>query len=180
MDASSDLAIGKDAAVDSAGFDFDAMFESHYAALVRLIGKVIKDPGRAEELAVETFWRLWKTPGAHGDSAPGWIRRTAVRLAIDELRRHARRERHDWLWPFGRAARSPHDLFLSSEEQGRVRTVLAALPKRDAQLLLLRSDDMSYEELAVALSLNPASVGTLLSRAKESFRKEYVKRYGEQ
>ena len=47
-------------------------------------------------------------------------------------------------------------------------------------MLLLRSEDLSYEELAGALDLNPASVGTLLSRAQEAFRKEYIKKYGEQ
>jgi len=51
---------------------------------------------------------------------------------------------------------------------------------RQAELLLLRSDGHSYDELAGSLSLNPASVGTLLSRAKQAFRKEYVKRYSEQ
>jgi RNA polymerase sigma-70 factor (ECF subfamily) len=61
-----------------------------------------------------------------------------------------------------------------------VRTVLAAIPKRDAELLLLRSDGSSYGELAGTLSINPASVGTLLSRARQTFRKEYVKRYGQQ
>ena len=47
-------------------------------------------------------------------------------------------------------------------------------------MLLLRSEDLSYEELASALDLNPASVGTLLSRAQEAFRKEYIEKYGEQ
>jgi RNA polymerase sigma-70 factor (ECF subfamily) len=46
--------------------------------------------------------------------------------------------------------------------------------------LLLRSNGLSYEEVANALELNPASVGTLLSRAQQAFRKEYIKRYGEQ
>jgi RNA polymerase sigma-70 factor, ECF subfamily len=128
---------------------------------------------------VEAFWRLWRTPGAHGESARGWLRRTAVRLAIDELRRRTRRERFDRLWPFARV-RTPDELLLRSEEQRRVRAVLASMHKREAELLLLRSDDMPYEELAAALSLNPASVGTLLSRARQAFRKEYVKRYGEQ
>jgi RNA polymerase sigma-70 factor (ECF subfamily) len=45
--------------------------------------------------------------------------------------------------------------------------------------LLLRNQGFSYEEIASALHLNPASVGTLLSRAQMAFRKEYVKRYGE-
>jgi RNA polymerase sigma-70 factor, ECF subfamily len=178
VDASSDFAIVKDAAAGS-GFDFEAVFRDDYRAITRLIARVVRDPGRAEELAVETFWRLWKTSSAHGESARGWLRRTAIRLAIDELRRHARRQRIDRLWPFGRVRR-PDELFLSSDEQGRVRTVLTALPKRDAELLILRSDDTSYEELATLLSINPASVGTLLSRARHAFRKEYVRRYGEQ
>lgn len=58
--------------------------------------------------------------------------------------------------------------------------MLAALRPRQAEMLLLRLEDLSYEELASALDLNPASVGTLLSRAQEAFRKEYIKKYGEQ
>jgi RNA polymerase sigma-70 factor, ECF subfamily len=46
--------------------------------------------------------------------------------------------------------------------------------------LLLRGQGLSYEEVASALALNPSSVGALLSRAQEAFRKEFVKRYGEQ
>jgi len=48
-----------------------------------------------------------------------------------------------------------------------------------AELLILRSDGFTYEEIAMALKLNPASVGTLLNRAEEAFRKAYVKRYGQ-
>ena len=80
---------------------------------------------------------------------------------------------------FLRPPRTPDDLFSTTQEQGRVRAVLAAMPRREAELLLLRSDEYSYEDLAKALAINAVSVGTLLSRAKQRFRKEYVKRYGE-
>ena len=60
-----------------------------------------------------------------------------------------------------------------------MRQVLATLDPRQAGLLLLRSSGLSYGELADALEINPASVGTLLSRAQQAFRKEYIKRYGE-
>ena len=59
-------------------------------------------------------------------------------------------------------------------------SVLAALPAQQAEMLLLRSDGFQYDELGRTMSINPASVGTLLSRAREAFRKEYVKRYGDQ
>ena len=57
--------------------------------------------------------------------------------------------------------------------------MLAALDARQAELVLLRGDELSYSEVAAALDLNPASVGTLLGRAQAAFRKEYVKQYGE-
>ena len=70
------------------------------------------------------------------------------------------------------------ELHAATEESAQVRLVLAVLPARQAELLLLRFDGFSYEEVASTLDLNPASVGTLLSRAQRAFRKEYVKRYG--
>jgi RNA polymerase sigma-70 factor (ECF subfamily) len=59
-----------------------------------------------------------------------------------------------------------------------VTAVLARLKTRDAEILLLRAEGMTYEELASTLSLKPASIGTLLSRAQQAFRKEYIQRYG--
>jgi len=49
---------------------------------------------------------------------------------------------------------------------------------REGALLLLRSEGLSYAEVAAAVQVNPTSVGTLVSRAQQAFRKEYVKRYG--
>jgi RNA polymerase sigma-70 factor (ECF subfamily) len=131
--------------------------------------------------AIEAFWRLWRTPRAQGAQAGGWVYRTAIRLAIDELRRRARRARYEPLLTFfSRAPRTPDELFSITEQQGRVRAVLAIIPAKQAELLLLRSDGVPYDELATVLSIHPASVGTLLSRAKAAFRKEYVNLYGEQ
>jgi RNA polymerase sigma-70 factor, ECF subfamily len=67
----------------------------------------------------------------------------------------------------------------ASEERLRIRTVLACLRALDAQLVTLRAEGFSYDELASALDLKPASIGTMLRRAQDAFRKEYVKRYGQ-
>jgi DNA-directed RNA polymerase specialized sigma24 family protein len=71
-------------------------------------------------------------------------------------------------------------LLVAREEQERVRQLLSALDPRQAELLVLRSNGLSYEELASTLNLNPASIGTFLSRAQQAFRKEYVQHYGEE
>ena len=74
---------------------------------------------------------------------------------------------------------TPEDVAVARRRsRNRVRTVLAALESRQAEMLVFRSDGLSYQELAGAMELNPHSVGTLLSRAQSAFRKEYMKRYG--
>lgn len=161
-------------------FDIEATFLAQYDRIARVIGRVVRDPARAEELAVEAFLKLWRTRSAHGDNWQGWLYRVAVRLGLDELRRETRRSRYDRFLGFHRVVPTPEEILASSEEQDRVRLVLGFMNRRQAEMLLLRSDDFSYEELAVALDIHAASVGTLLSRAQQAFRKEYVKRYGEQ
>lgn len=154
------------------------IFAAHYEPTARAIARVIRDHGRAEELAVEAFLKLSRNPNAQGDRVGGWLQRTAIRLALDELRRRARRARYEGLWTWTRA-RQPDELFSAAQEQGRVRAVLAGMSARHAELLLLRHDGASYDELAISLDIHPASVGTTLSRAQQAFRKEYIQRYGE-
>ena len=158
--------------------DLETIFAIHYGRIARVIAKVIRDPARAEELAVEVFLRWSRNHNAQGEGAAGWLHRTALRAGLDELRRVTRRARYEALVSFLRATPTPEEIWSSEEERERVRLVLACLPPQQAALLLLRSDGLSYDEVASTLELNPASVGTLLSRAQQAFRKEYLKRYG--
>jgi RNA polymerase sigma-70 factor (ECF subfamily) len=167
-----------EAVSEPATFDFEAIFRSDYARIARVIVRVIQDPARAEDLAVEAFWRLWRNPQAQGARSGAWLYRTAVRLALDELRRRARQLRYEHLLTFIRSPRTPDEILSSAEEQGKVRAVLAAISVKHGELLLLHSDGCPYDELASYLSINPASVGTMLKRAKTAFRQEYMKRYG--
>jgi RNA polymerase sigma-70 factor (ECF subfamily) len=54
-----------------------------------------------------------------------------------------------------------------------VRRALDRMPERDCNLLLLRAEGFSYRDIAAALELNEASIGTLLARAKTAFRENY-------
>ena len=163
-----------------AQLDLEAIFEAQYERIARVIARVIRDPGRAEELAVEVFLKWSHTPLAQGSKAEAWLYRTAARMALDELRKQARRNRYDGLSAWDRKPPTPEELHAAAEEQNKVRAVLGALSPRQAELLLLRSQGLNYDELASTLDLNPASVGTLLSRAQQAFRKEYVEKYGKE
>jgi len=160
-------------------FDLEATFRAQYEPITRVIQRVVRDHARSEELAVEVFLKLWRSPKAQGDKAEAWLYRSAVRKGLDELRRRTRRTYYENLLGFARLVPTPEEVRVAAEEQEKVRSVLAAIAPRHAELLLLRSQGLSYDELASALELNPASVGTRLRRAQQAFRKEYTKRNGE-
>jgi RNA polymerase sigma-70 factor (ECF subfamily) len=158
---------------------FEAFFHERYERIIRVVARVVRDPARAEEIAVEAFWKLWRSSKTQDEQAGGWLYRTAVRLALDDLRRHARRLRSELAMDGSAMAPGPEQAHAEDEAREQVRQTLAALDSRSAEMLLMRSNGLSYSEVATALDLNPASVGTLLTRAQQAFRKEYVKRYGE-
>ena len=160
-------------------FDFEGCFHAHYRRVARVIVRIIQDPSRAEELAVDVFWKLWRRPRAQGPHSAGWLYRAAARVAVDELRTRTRRERRERWFAFITPWGDPERAREVAEEGSRVRIVLASLRAQDAQLIALRAEGFSYEELAQSLGLTPASVGTMLRRAHQAFRKEYVKRYGD-
>jgi RNA polymerase sigma-70 factor, ECF subfamily len=159
--------------------DLETLFNTYYARLARLLYRVTGDMGRAEEVAAEAFWRLHRKPPPTKTNFEGWLYRTGLRLALDHVKREGRRVRYEALASHFRFTATPEQALQQIEERERVRQALAALKAEPVALLTLRGEGYSYAEIAAALNLNPASVGTLLARAELTFRKEYVNRYGE-
>jgi RNA polymerase sigma-70 factor (ECF subfamily) len=162
----------------SEAFEFEDVFASQYDRILRVIRRLVRDPGRAEDLAVEVFWKLWRKPPRKQSDPGGWLYRTAIRAALDDLRRQARREKYEKLFSFPMMAPTPEQQHSVNERRERVQRVLASLKTRDAELLILRFDGFSYQEIEQMLAVRPGSVGVLLKRAQAAFRKEYVHRYG--
>ena len=180
LDVNSPIQALADSGIQPAALDLETIFRDQYPRVARLIAGVVRDRARAEEIAVDVFLKLWRAPESRRANPEGWLHRAAVRAGIDELRRQARRQRYERKVALPATSPAPDQVYATSEQQKAVRLTLAAMRKRQAELLLMRSNGLSYSELAATLNLNPASVGTLLSRAQAAFRKEYLKRYDEQ
>jgi len=162
---------------DARGLDLEAVFRAQYRHVARIIARVIRDRGRAEELAVDVFLKWSRNRRPQDENTEAWLYRAAVRTGLNELRRETRQTRYERLFDFARKAPTPEELYTARGELQKVDVVLSAMAPRQAELLLLRSHGLSYDELAAALDLNPKSVGTLLARAQRTFRKEYIRRY---
>ncbi len=65
----------------------------------------------------------------------------------------------------------PLEWLLSEERRGLVRAALGRLPRRDAEILMLKySEDWSYRQLGEHLGISPAVVQSRLHRARQRLR----------
>jgi DNA-directed RNA polymerase specialized sigma24 family protein len=93
-------------AIAEVEFDLERAFRAYYGRVARIIARVVRDRGRAEELAVEVLLKRWRTQRAQGEYAEAWLYRAAVRTGLNELRRQTRQTRYERLLGFGRRFRN--------------------------------------------------------------------------
>jgi RNA polymerase sigma factor (sigma-70 family) len=161
--------------VDETDFErsFRTVFEAQFTSLRRYLDRLTGDADLAADLAQETFVRLLQRGSMPAD-VRAWLAAVASNLFRDERRRAGRRAALLAGQPpeLTMAARAPHPdvQMMSADAKRQVRAALDALPLRDRQLLLLRFEDYSYRELAVAVGVAESGVGTLLVRAMRAFR----------
>ncbi|MCI0435196.1 MAG: sigma-70 family RNA polymerase sigma factor, partial [Gemmatimonadetes bacterium] len=163
---------------DPAHFDarFAALFENHFARLFRIMDRLSGDPALAADVAQDAFVRLYHR-GAMPDTPAAWLISVAMNLFRNAKSGRSRRLR---LLDEGRAdavlsdaPASPDEVADAARTRERVRAALKTLGDRERSLLLLRAEGYAYREIAIALELNEASIGTLLARARQAFREAY-------
>jgi len=177
---------GELALTEADGSDgFEGVFQEHYPRIVGMLTRLTNDRAQAEEIAADVFCKLSKRPALfrRGEAWPPWIYRVATNAGLDAWRANTRRRRreesaHNENLRLVSPGGALEDM-LREERCMRVRSVLAELKPREAQLLLLRSSGLSYRELAGTLGIHPNSVGTLLARAEAEFEKKFRARYGD-
>ena len=156
--------------------DFVELFNGQFPRLYRYLDRACGDPELAADIAQETFVKLYQR-GAFPDTPGAWLVTVAMNLLRNAQTMRARRSRLLKVIPdaetFADRPITPAHATESRELTRRVRTALDQMPERERQLLLLRSEGYSYREIAQALDLQEASVGTLLARAKRVFRDIY-------
>ena len=157
--------------------EFDSLFAEHWERIYQVLYHLTGDPAETEDLALEVFTRLWQQPPATRTNLGGWLYRVACNLGYNALRAGRRRQQYEL-----QAGRDALDLPTSTDperecearlERRKVRQVLRRLGPRQSRLLILRHAGLSYREIAAALGLNPASVGSLLLRAEQQFERLY-------
>src|ERR1700721_2045032 len=72
---------------------FEVLFRQHQKEVYAWVVRIVRDTGVAEDLTVETFWRIYKSRARFEPAGNfrAWARRIATNAALDHLW-HSRRE----------------------------------------------------------------------------------------
>ncbi|MEW5855719.1 MAG: sigma-70 family RNA polymerase sigma factor, partial [Myxococcota bacterium] len=148
--------------------------------LYRLGLRMVGSTAEAEDVVQETVVRAWQ--GLAGlrdpDASLGWACGIARHIALDHLRRRARRPTVELDAQAQEGARpvlerladpgaSPEEQVSSGHAQQVLRAVIATLPEKHRLVLMFRDiDGMSIEETAAALGCPPGTVDSRLHRAR--------------
>jgi RNA polymerase sigma factor (sigma-70 family) len=165
---------------DAAGHSpdaFEQFFRAHYPAVVRIAGQVVGDAHLAQDVAQDVFIAAQRRfPEAGGsDHAAAWVRAAAAHLGLNAVRGRRRRDErqgrgHEVVPPVG-----PEELALEKESEAELHAALRRVPRHAATVLLLRYNGLSYAEIAQAMDVKVAHVGTMLRRAEAALRKEIAR-----
>lgn len=160
--------------------EFELLFRLHQRMVRGWILRMVRNPQAADELTVETFWRIY-CARARFDAArefEPWVRRIATRIALDWLRA----ERPEQAVPEEFLARRPAadagDPAIAEEIRRKVRDAWMRLPvKLRATTLLAVVEERPQKEVAQALGISIGAVKVRVFRALRLLRKE-LKRQG--
>lgn len=154
---------------------FETLFRQHQRAVYGWVLRIVRNQAAAEELTVETFWRIYR---AHARFEPsrgfeGWARRIATHAALDWMRA-AKTERELTsellIDPVAPAAGDPA---VSAEIRQKTALAFQRLPpKLRIAAVLAVIEEQPQKDVAEALGISVAAVKLRVFRALRMLRKD--------
>ena len=149
---------------------FEALTRQFQGEIYAWIVRIVRDPGAAEDLTVETLWRIYRARHQFrpGGNFGAWARRIATNLAID----HLRRKRPEEVLMTEPAGALPRDPLLQQETREKIQRAFRHLPaKLQVAAMLALVEEQPYEEIADALGTSVGAVKLRVFRAVRILRK---------
>lgn len=145
---------------------FEILFRQFQKEVYSWIIRIVRDPGTAEDLTVETFWRIYRSRARFDParSFGAWARRIATNVSFDHLKTvHKEEELPDW-----GLGETPPDPAIQQDTRKRIREAFIGLPpKLRLTAILALIEERPYEEIAESLGV---PVGTVKSRVFKAAR----------
>ncbi|HEU5399758.1 MAG TPA: sigma-70 family RNA polymerase sigma factor [Terriglobales bacterium] len=150
---------------------FETLVRQFQGEIYGWIVRIVRDTGVAEDLTIETLWRVYKARNRFRPDASfgAWARRIATNLAIDYLRtRHSEQE-----LVFEPEGRAEADVLEQQETRAKIQQAFRQLPaKLQVAATLALIEEHPYGEIADALGTSVGAVKLRVFRAVRILRKQ--------
>ena len=160
---------------DDARVFVEALFAKHHGEIYAYLVRMLRDGELAADLAQDAFVKAYKNYDTleKDENARAWLYQIAHRVALDELRRRKIVRMVPWTGESHGAAPSAERLAMDLWLSGPLERALAKIPERQrAALLLAELHDLTGLELAAAMGVSHVAARAILTRARESLRRE--------
>ena len=158
---------------------FETLFREYEGEVYGWIVRIVRDPGAAEDLTLETFWRIYRARARFDPRRPfgAWARRIATNLALEHLSRRRGEYPLDHDVPQQGAPCSVSDPAVDSDVRAKVVAAFNQLPaKLRAAATLAMIEETPYAEIADALGISINGVKSRVFRAVRLLRRSLKKR----
>ena len=155
---------------------YETLFRSSYASLVKYARTLIKDQDTAEEIVQDLFFRLWqnKEKLKIESSLNGYLFRSVHNRCLHyiEHMKVVERHAHELSYEQESVSESPADVMQYKELQAKIARTIENLPERCGQIFCMnRFEGLKYSEIAEKLSVSVKTVEANMGRALKEFRK---------
>jgi len=156
--------------------EFEKLFRSSYASLVRYAKKILKDHDTAEEIVQDLFFRLWQDRGNINieSSLNGYLFRSVYNRSLHFIEHQKVVDRHagEIAASAEQTAEPVTEAIYYHELQSKVVKVLERLPERCGVIFRMsRFEGLKYNEIAEKLSVSLKTVEANMGKALKEFRK---------
>jgi RNA polymerase sigma-70 factor (ECF subfamily) len=152
---------------------FEDLFRQFQGRVYAWIMRLVRDSGVAEDLTVETFWRIYRARARFDPASDfgGWAYRIATNVALSHLRRRPREQALPDDLPQNGAA--PPEPALRREERELIQRSVARLPPRlQVAVTMALIEERPYQEIADVLGIPAGTVKSRVFRAVRILRRD--------
>jgi RNA polymerase sigma-70 factor (ECF subfamily) len=151
---------------------FRMLSDLHLSKIMNFAYRLLHDRAEAEDVAQETFLRLWKDAARYEPKArvTTWLHRIAHNLCVDRLRTRREKPMTDVVEE-ARSSSEPLGLLDRKRTASAVERALAKLPDRQrAAITLVHYQGLGNAEAAEVLGVGVEAVESLLARGRRALR----------
>jgi RNA polymerase sigma factor (sigma-70 family) len=156
---------------------FEALFRLHQHVVRRWILRIVRDPAVADELTVETFWRIYRARDRFEPERgfEPWARRIATHTALDWLRTQKPEYAVDNEFFAELPGKPAADPAVSDELRRKTAAAFARLrPGLRIAATLAVVEERPHKEVAEALGISVTAVKLRVFRALRLLRKDLM------